>query len=144
MIVTFCGHKNVSDSTVVVKKLRVVIEELISRGATEFYLGGYGGFDSLAASTVRSLKASHPNIRLILVIPYLNREYDSIAYDELLYPPLENVLPRYAISKRNEWMVEEAQIVVSYVTHDWGGASKTLAFAKRKKKEIISVVPVTP
>ena len=128
----------------VVKKLRVVIEELISRGATEFYLGGYGGFDSLAASTVRSLKASHPNIRLILVIPYLNREYDSKAYDELLYPPLENVLPRYAISKRNEWMVEEAQIVVSYVTHDWGGASKTLAFAKRKKKEIISVVPVTP
>ena len=126
------------------KKLRVVIEELISRGATEFYLGGYGGFDSLAASTVRSLKASHPNIRLILVIPYLNREYDSKAYDELLYPPLENVLPRYAISKRNEWMVEEAQIVVSYVTHDWGGASKTLAFAKRKKKEIISVVPVTP
>lgn len=144
MIVTFCGHKNVSDSTVVGKKLRVVIEELISRGATEFYLGGYGGFDSLAASTVRSLKASHPNIRLILVIPYLNREYDSKAYDELLYPPLENVLPRYAISKRNEWMVEEAQIVVSYVTHDWGGASKTLAFAKRKKKEIISVVPVTP
>lgn len=144
MIVTFCGHKNVSDSTVVGKKLRVVIEELISRGATEFYLGGYGGFDSLAASTVRSLKASHPDIRLILVIPYLNREYDSKAYDELLYPPLENVLPRYAISKRNEWMVEEAQVVVSYVTHDWGGASKTLAFAKRKKKEIISVVPDTP
>lgn len=144
MIVTFCGHKNVSDSTVVGEKLRVVIEELISRGATEFYLGGYGGFDSLAASTVRSLKVSYPNIRLLLVIPYLNREYDSKAYDELLYPPLENVLPRYAISKRNEWMVEAAQVVVSYVTHDWGGASKTLTYAKRKKKEIISVVPDTP
>jgi len=34
--------------------------------------------------------------------------------------------------------VNEADIVVAYVTHDWGGASTTLAYAKRKGKEIIN------
>ena len=144
MIVTFCGHKDIINSASVEELLKKTIETLIDRGADEFYVGGYGGFDSLAASTVRGLKVQHPNIRLILVIPYLNRDYDAQAYDELLYPPLENIIPRYAISKRNEWMVDQSEVVVSYVTHDWGGASKTLAFAKRKKKEIISVVPDTP
>jgi len=56
-----------------------------------------------------------------------------------VYPPIENALPRFAISKRNEWMVEQADVVVSGVDHDWGGAATTLQYAQRKKKRIISV-----
>ena len=41
---------------------------------------------------------------------------------------------------RNEWMVDQSDIVVSGVTHDWGGAATTLKYATRKKKRIISVV----
>ena len=50
---------------------------------------------------------------------------------------MESVPPRFAISKRNQWMVEAADIVVAYVLHNWGGAAMTLQHAKRKKKEII-------
>lgn len=114
------------------------LETLILRGADDFLLGGYGGFDQYAASVVRELKQSYPHIRSTLVLSYLDRKVDATKYDCTTYPPLEKVPKRFAISKRNEWMVNEADTVVAYVTHDWGGAATTLAYARRKKKEIIS------
>ena len=35
-------------------------------------------------------------------------------------------------------MVDVSDVVVAYVKHDWGGAAKTLEYARRKKKEIIN------
>ena len=83
-------------------------------------------------------KKAHPTIQSVLVLPYLDRKVDSTGYDRTTYPPLENVPRRFAISKRNEWMVDVSDVVVGYVTHSWGGASKTLEYARRKKKKIIS------
>ena len=140
MLVTFCGHSQVPNSAAVAAALTTIIEELIAEGADEFYLGGYGEFDSLAARAVRDAKASHPEITATLVIPYMDREYDPKFYDGSVYPPLETVPRRYAISKRNEWMIDQADVVVSCVTHGWGGAATTLKYAERKKKRIISVV----
>ena len=60
-------------------------------------------------------------------------------YDEIVYPELESVPWKFAISKRNEWMVEQADIVIAFVDHDWGGAATTLQYAKRKKKTIINL-----
>ena len=136
MRITFCGHKDVSDKATVEHWLYSVCSELIDQGATEFYLGGYGNFDYLCASTLRELKKQHPNIKLILVLPYLNSSMMTEGYDETVYPPLESVPKRFAISRRNEWMVQESDIVVAYVTHSWGGAAKTLEYARRKKKQI--------
>ena len=138
MAVTFCGHGDFYGDEDVKRWLRETVEALILRGADEFLLGGYGGFDACAATVVWELKKKYPTIRSTLVLPYLDREADTSKYDGTTYPPLETVPKRYAISKRNEWMVREADIVVAYVTHDWGGAAKTLAYAIRKKKEIKS------
>jgi len=140
MIVTFCGHKDGYWNTDVDDRLLNVIRSLINEGANVFYLGGYGNFDSLAAKAVYALKQEFPNIQSIIVLPYLDRQFNEDLYDESLYPPLEDVPLRFAISKRNEWMVEQADVIVSGVTHDWGGAYSTLKFAKGKKKRIISVV----
>lgn len=137
MKITFCGHKEVSDHEAVEAWLRSVCSELIAEGADEFYLGGYGSFDYMCALVLRELKKEHNQIRLILVLPYLNSNILTDGYDETLYPPLENVPLRFAISKRNKWMVCESDVVVAYVTHGWGGAAKTLEHARRKKKKII-------
>lgn len=137
-VVTFCGHGEFYGEEAVVRWLRETVEDLIRRGADDFLLGGYGGFDACAASVVWELKKKYPAIRSTLVLPYLDRAVDASKYDGTLYPPLEKVPRRFAISKRNEYMVNEADVVVAYVTHGWGGAATTLAYAKRKKKEIIS------
>ena len=137
-VVTFCGHGEFYGDEEVKRWLRETVEALILRGADDFLLGGYGGFDACAASVVWELKRQYPAIRSTLVLPYLDRTVDAKKYDGTLCPPLEKVPRRFAISKRNEYMVNEADIVVAYVTHDWGGAAATLAYARRKRKEIIN------
>ena len=136
MTVTFCGHAEIARSDNLRSWLISTIEPLIADGADTFYLGGYGAFDSLAAAVLRELKNTYPHIQIILVLAYLNRNTDTSGYDSTLYPELEKVPPRFVISKRNERMVEMSDVVVAYVTHGWGGAAKTLEYAKRKRKVI--------
>ena len=137
MIVTFCGHNDVANPDDVRRWLEHTVGDLIQRGATTFCLGGYGGFDRLAASVLHNISASNPSVESILVLPYLNREAEDDLYDGTIYPPLENVPKRLAIIKRNEWMVDHADVIVAYVLHDWGGASAMLQYAIHKGKEVI-------
>ncbi|OUN75834.1 hypothetical protein B5G12_01855 [Faecalibacterium sp. An58] len=138
MIVTFCGHREIAQTTEVEEWLQTVIHSLIEQGATTFYLGGYGAFDGLAASVLRKEKKNHPSIELILVLAYLNGRQDAVGYDGSVYPELEKIPRRFAILHRNRWMVQSADVVVAYVLHDWGGAATTLRYAKQKRKRIIS------
>ena len=138
MNVTFCGHAQITEREALQNWLQTVTQSLIEQGATTFYLGGYRAFDSLAAAVLREQKKRYPQIELVLVLAYLNTRRDTSGYDRTVYPPLETVPRRFAISRRNRWMVESVDVVVSYVLHDWGGAATTLQYAKRKKKRIIS------
>ena len=117
MTVTFCGHAQISQSKKIEQWLCDVTQKLIG---------------------LRSQKKRYPQIELILVLAYLNTGRDTSGYDSTVYPPLETVPRRFAISHRNRWMVESADVVVAYVLHDWGGAATTLRCAKQKKKQIIS------
>ena len=138
LIVTFCGHSEVPDREAVRGWLCDLCERMIEGGATEFYLGGYGAFDRLCADVLQERKRRHAHIRLILVLPYLNGALSADGYDETVYPPLESVPRRYAILRRNEWMIQRCDVLVAYVTHGWGGAAKTLDYARKKKKTILA------
>ena len=136
MVVAFSGHSKIFHQEELADKLQCTVENLISEGANQFLLGGYGQFDRIAASCVAKAKRFHPQIESILVIPYLERKYDTALYDRTLYPGLEHVPKRFAISKRNQYMVDVTDVLVACVDHPWGGASKTLEYAKRKKKSL--------
>lgn len=137
MVVTFCGHRDVVCSDNLTRQLKFILCDLILEGADTFLLGGYGTFDSMAAMAVRELKSTYPHIRSTLVLAYLDRDYNEDLYDDTIYPPLERVPLRYAISQRNRWMVDTADVVVSYVIHSYGGAATTFRYAEQKKKRII-------
>ena len=137
MRVTFCGHAEIADYDTVRQWLSDVADDLIAAGADSFYLGGYGAFDFLCASVLRQKKRQSPQIEIVLVLPYLDSNMMTEGYDRTVYPPLETVPKRFAILKRNEWRADSADTVVAYVTHGWGGAAKTLAYAKQRKKKII-------
>ena len=87
MIVTFCGHAQISQSEKIEKWLYAVTQKLIEQGATTFYLGGYGAFDFLAASVLRAQKKRCPQIELILVLAYLNTGRNTAGYASTVYPP---------------------------------------------------------
>lgn len=139
--VTFFGHSKLSpaQTPAIKEKLESELEALIKQGADIFLLGGYGDFDNLCARAVRSLKEKHPHITSVLVIPYMTNPFDKNLYDCSEYPPLENVPQRFAILKRNEYMAERADAVVSYIDHEWGGAYKAVEYARKKGKQIIMI-----
>lgn len=138
MTVTFCGHRTIDRPTEVKSWLEEVVRSLILQGSNKFLLGGYGAFDLTAAHDVHELKAEFPCVESTLVLAYLSTDTDPHLYDNSLYPPLENVPPRYAISRRNRWLIENSDVVVAYVQHSWGGAATTLSYAKRKGKAVIA------
>jgi uncharacterized phage-like protein YoqJ len=148
MIITFCGHKDISDRQSILNKLIETLEPYFKgQSPLTFYCGGYGGFDSVASESIDILKKKYTEIKAekIFVTPYITPSYQERIsdmkkfYDDVIYPPLENVPLRFAISRRNEWMVENSDIVIAYVNYSWGGAAKTLEFAKRKHKQIIHI-----
>ena len=100
-------------------------------------MGGYGAFDALAAAVVYQAKKQFSEISSLLVLPYLDLKPDLVLFDGSLYPPLENVPKRFSIARRNQWMVDESDIVVAYIMHTRGGAAKTYEYAVKKKKRII-------
>ena len=141
MIVTFCGHSEVSHAEEVRLWLLKTVEHLIVEGADMFYLGGYGAFDLLAASAVRQMKPRYPHIQSILVLPYPDRKISAGTYDDTVYPPLETVPKRFAIVHRNRWMTDRSDVLLAYVLHSWGGAAKMLAYAERKGKRVLRFLP---
>lgn len=148
MVITFCGHGFIVNPTQVKKELITVLCEIITRANNckiTFLCGGYGHFDALAASAVDDVKSVFSScvIEKIFVTPYITESYDrrnkfmGQFYDEVVYPPLENVPYRYAIAKRNEWMIENSHLVIAYVIHAHGGAASALRYAYRKRKRVI-------
>ena len=142
MIITFCGHSNCLFNDEEKEELKTLfIKEIRKNPTCKFYLGGYGDFDSLCLRTLRELKKDFPEIEILFITPYLDKNYSKLElakyyYDDVIFPPIENVPRKFAILKRNEWMVDSADLVIAFVKYSWGGAAKTLEHAKRKKKQI--------
>ena len=79
------------------------------------------------------------NNSLILVLPYPIADMDDMEkyYDEVWYPQeLYNVHYKAAITKRNEWFVNNSDLLVAYVERDYGGAYECLKKAQQKDIQI--------
>lgn len=152
MIVTFCGHRNIFLQNDEEKRLEEELRKILKESPdTVFYLGDYGQFDALCNHTLCGLQKEYPLFRRVFVTPYRDPEYAHFQYvndyyDEVVYPFSDKVVKRFAISKRNEWMVNEADLVIAYVDHGYGGAAKTFEYAVRKKKKYVNLgtyIPLT-
>ena len=142
MVVVFCGHSNYIQNVQDQRKISDILESEIGGAPCEMFLGGYGDFDAFAFRCAKEFKQSHPNTQLYLIVPYLQQEKDILQrkeFDFVIYPGLEHVPPRYAISHRNRWMIEKADIVISYVSHTYGGAYSMYLEAKKEAKKIYNL-----
>ena len=145
MVITFFGHSSTIYSDIDEKRLLEQIEKITKGNNVDFYLGGYGNFDALAKNCAKQYKISHPNARIIFVTPYLNKwlderkDYIEKEYDEILYPELEQAPLKFAISKRNEWMVKQADYVFAYVNTHYGGAYNALLYAAKHNKPYMNL-----
>lgn len=140
------GHSNFYAN--VQDVLRDIVSELVTEyEVTVFMTGGIGNFDAGFCQTVREIKALIKDVQLILVKPYFsnelntNREYYNTFFDDVVVPnELLGVHYKSAIQKRNRWMVDRSDFVISGVYRDFGGAFQTIQYASKAGKKVIDVI----
>ena len=134
----FIGHREADER--LLPRLESEIERLIrSENVRYFYVGGYGGFDQIASTAVKRAKQKHPNITLMLVLPYHPAERPigkPPGYDGTYYPEGLEKTPRpFAIVKTNRLMVDSCQWLVCYVRHGASNSRNLLEYAQRREKK---------
>lgn len=139
MICTFFGHKDTSD--ILRDKLKTAIEGLIvSHGVKMFYVGNNGAFDSLVQHTLDEIEKEYPEISFCVVLSYLGERTLPPVQDKTVFPEgQENALPRYAISKRNTWLINHSDFVICYVKHKFSNSYKWLEKAGKKGLTVINL-----
>ncbi len=126
----FFGHKECTglDRKVLLK----AIESLILQGTDAFYVGNQGGFDRMVYGCLKQLRKQYSHICAAVVLACLpTGEHKEEDMSDAIYPEIEGH-PRFAIERRNRWMIEMSDDCICYVTHTWGGAYKFARQAKRR------------
>ena len=139
MVCTFFGHKDTPKETE--PTLRTTLVDLIeNQGINMFYVGNNGNFDTIVRRQLEALSQAYP-ITYSVVLAYMpakKSEYDD--YTKTILPEgIEAIPKRFAISYRNKWMIDQADVVVTYVTHSFGGAAKFKEMVEKQGKMIIEL-----
>lgn len=140
----FIGHREASDN------LRPALQEIVEThiteyGVTEFTVGHYGGFDRLAARAIKAAKQRHPEITLLLLLPYHPAERTiekPDGFDNTYYPPGMEKVPRMlAIVRANRYVVDHVDYLIAYAWHELSNAYKLVKYAKSRERN--SLIKVT-
>lgn len=150
--VSFFGHRYIDDMSRVERRLQEFIRDLLGRKEyVEFLVGRNGEFDQLVSSSVRIAKREmrDDNSSLTLVLPYPTAEYMKnqesfdAYYDTIeLCEDSEKAHFKGAIQKRNQRMIDRADLVVVYVNHSSGGAYQAMRYAEKKGKVILNLAEI--
>lgn len=134
----FIGHSNTPFE--IRNKLNEILVGLISEGVSDFYVGNNGNFDWLVQDLLVNLIKKGHHINLYIVLSYINEESIRAEQKYTLYPEdLDNIPLRFAISKRNDLLIKNSQILVAYVRHHFSNSHKWIDKAKKKGLKIINL-----
>lgn len=143
-VVCFAGHRDSWRCIGVEDKLKETLEQLIQKGYTTFYDGGKGAFDSKCVYAVLDLKKKYKNIKLIHILTYYHHDKEKWelppCFDGSLFPDIEECHPKQRITKRNEWIVDNSDILVCHIEETYkSGAYNMVKYAKKVGKPIIYI-----
>ena len=139
----FIGHHDAKVE--VYPALRAEVERHITQyGVTSFFVGHYGSFDHMAAQAVKEAKAYHPEVQLMMVMPYhpaIRPIEKPDGYDSTYYPWEDERVPkRLAIVKTNQRMVNDCDYLIAYAWHYLGGSGQIVEYARKREARGLIVV----
>ena len=137
-VCTFFGHRELYQD--IGPQLEQAIITAIHQGYNIFWCGGYGAFDLCAAGTVHRLKKSYPHIQVVLILAYLPEHPILEIYDHSIFPEgIEIGPPRFAISRRNQWIIKNCDGAICYVNQTYGGAYTAYQKLHRQDKVLTNL-----
>lgn len=137
VVCSLFGHRMISEDIEEILK-QALITLIEKYDVTMFYVGNHGDFDVLARIKLKEMKERYQYIDYAVVLAYLpgaQNEFYKKDYSDTIYPEeMERVPYRYAIPRRNQWMVERADFVLAYINRPAGGAAQAVEMAEKKGK----------
>ena len=140
MVCTFFGHRDCYSLDAAV--LRSAIEALIKQGTTEFLVGNHGQFDGMVFSCLQDLSKEYSEISYSVALAYLPTHKDDydIYHGHSFYPEGQEIGPaKFAIQRRNRWMIGASDCCLCYINHTWGGAYKFARMAQNHGLQVINL-----
>ena len=138
-----------ADVSNVTERLDKLLELCYLRGCRDFLCGGALGFDMLAGERVSVLRRSHPDVRLIMVIPCSDQasrwpDHSVTRYERLLYAAdnIRVLAPTYyqgCMQVRNRYLVDRSDLCICYLRHAKGGTASTVAYAVKRQVPVLNV-----
>ena len=146
--VALIGHRDLSSAPVLSPRIEEIVAKVIRElEMVEFYIGRNGEFDLLAASCIKRVqkRLGRENSALVLVQPYpsRNEEYYQAYYDDILIPVSSKTHFKAAITKRNEWILEQSDLLIAFVQKTEGGAYAMMKRAQQKGIPVINLAEAT-
>ncbi len=131
---TFFGHRDCSNT--ITSSIKAAVIELVEKqGVNMFYVGDSGNFDACCRVVLKGLGV--PYVVVLSRMPSSKRSL-CMSFDTLLPEEVEKGPPRFAIERRNRYMIEKSQYVICYLRHRvCSGAAKFVDLAERKGKSIL-------
>ena len=142
MTVTFLGHCDAPFD--IFPKLTETLTLLIeNESADTFFIGDSGAFDHMAYIALKMLSEKHPDIKYSVVLSATaektSDEEKECYADTIIFDTTESTEQKHTAAKLNEFMINKADTVVSYVTHTTGAAYRFSELAKKKGKKVINI-----
>lgn len=90
------------------------------------------------------IKHKYPHIKLIRILTYYHHDKEKYdlpsCYDGSILPEIEELHYKQKITKRNEWIIDHCDILVSHIEETYkSGAYRTLKYAQKQNKPIIYI-----
>lgn len=151
--VCFTGHRQMGESiSEVERRLTGTVDNLIQKGYLYFGAGGARGFDALASEVVLNLKATYPQIHLILVLPFHEqyRHERNWTWAEMeQYHRLKELASKVVVLaagytsgvyyRRNRHLVDHSSVCIAYMTRANSGTGYTVNYAKARALEVVNL-----
>lgn len=131
-------------------RLTGAIFTLVADGYTRFYTGAARGFDLLAAEvTLLCRRMRRMPIELYCAVPFpeqtegwpdeWKKRYQAVLDEADKVVCLADHYFRGCYQRRNQYMVDNSQAVLTYFDGQKGGTASTLAYARQKGKPVVNL-----
>lgn len=139
MTCTFFGHRD-TPHTIKEELKNKLIHLIDCEDVTHFLVGNNGNFDSLVQKVLKEISKERNKVTYSIVLSSIRERSISDAQEKTVFPEeLETTPPRFAISRRNDWMIKHSDMIVCYTKYKISNSYKFIEKGAKKGLKIINL-----
>ena len=126
------GHRELNTDSIRARTEKVLIDLIENHDVSVFYTANNGDFDYMCNDIITELKKIYKHIKLCWIAAYSfynMHAKEKMIYDEIIIPNFRTIGFKQTMAARNEWMVENSDVLVYYINHGYGVTKDAVEYA---------------